>query len=171
MKNIVLTGFMGTGKTTVGKKVATTLHFNFVDTDKLVEKMAGMSVAEIFEKYGEEYFRKLEKAAVVKVSRLKNHVIATGGGVVLNPSNIVQLRKNGVVIRLKARPEVILRNISKTKERPLLAVEDPEKRIRELLEEREPFYRFADYTIDVSDKTIEEVAEEVIRAYIKLKGR
>ncbi|EGD52264.1 Shikimate kinase [Thermoanaerobacter ethanolicus JW 200] len=169
MKNIVLTGFMATGKTTVGKKVATTMSFGFIDTDKMIEKMANMTVSDIFEKYGEDYFRRLEKAAVIKAARLKNFVIATGGGVVLNPSNIVQLRKNGVVICFTARPEIILRNIGKNKDRPLLMVDNPEEKIRQLLREREPFYRFADYTIDVSDMTIDEVAEEVIKAYIRLK--
>ncbi|HHW56706.1 MAG TPA: shikimate kinase [Clostridia bacterium] len=171
MKNIVLTGFMATGKTTVGRKVATTMSFGFIDTDKMIEKMANMTVPDIFDKYGEEYFRKLERAAVKKVARLKNFVIATGGGVVLNPSNIVQLRKNGVVICFKARPEIILRNIGKNKERPLLMVDNPEGKVKELLKEREPFYKFTDYTIDVSDMTIDEVAEEVIRAYIRFKRR
>ncbi|AIS52360.1 shikimate kinase AroK [Thermoanaerobacter kivui] len=169
MKNIVLTGFMATGKTTVGKKVATTMSFGFIDTDRLIEKMANMTVSQIFERHGEEFFRRLERAAVKKVARLKNFVIATGGGVVLNPSNIVQLRKNGVVICFVARPEIILRNIGENKDRPLLLSDNPEERIKQLLKKREPFYKFADSTIDVSDMTIDEVAVEVIKAYIRLK--
>ncbi|SNX55351.1 shikimate kinase [Thermoanaerobacterium sp. RBIITD] len=171
MKNIALTGFMATGKTTVGKNVANILSFGFIDTDSLIEKICGISVPQIFDKYGEKYFRGIEKTAVRRASRLKNYVVSTGGGVVLNPSNIVQLRKNGVVICLKARPEIIVRNMGENKDRPLLMCNDTLERVQKLLNEREHYYKFADYTIDVSDMTINDAALAVIEAYSKLKNK
>lgn len=169
MKNIVLTGFMATGKSTVGKKVSNIMTFGFIDTDCLIEKIANMVITEIFETHGEKYFRKFERIAVKRAARLKNFVISTGGGVVLNPSNIVQLRKNGVIICLKARPEIILRNIGQNNDRPLLASGDHIEKIIKLLSERERFYKFADFTIDVSDMTVDNVVSAVIEAYSKLK--
>jgi shikimate kinase len=169
MKNIVLTGFMATGKTTIGKNVSKIMSFGFIDTDELIEKICGMSISKIFEIHGERYFRGIERIAVRRAARLKNFVISTGGGVVLNPSNIVQLRKNGVVICLKARPEIILRNIGKSKKRPLLLQSDPIIKIRQLLDERQHYYKFADFTIDVSDMNVSEASAAVIEAYSKLK--
>lgn len=169
MKNIVLTGFMATGKSTVGKKISNIMNFGFIDTDNLIEKIANMTITDIFKVHGEKYFRKIERVAVMRAARLKNFVISTGGGVVLNPSNIIQLRKNGVVICLKARPEIILRNIGQNNDRPLLASDDPISKIRQLLSEREYFYKFADYAIDVSNMTVEDAVCAVIEAYSKLK--
>ncbi|AST59156.1 shikimate kinase [Thermoanaerobacterium thermosaccharolyticum] len=171
MKNIALTGFMATGKSVVGKKVADILSFGYIDTDCLIEKICGMKIPEIFDKYGEKYFRGIEKVAVKRASRLKNHVISTGGGVVLNPSNIVQLRKHGVVICLKARPEIILRNVGDAGSRPILMSDDVYGRIKMLLDERQHFYEFADYTIDISEMGIDDAAAAVIKAYSILKTR
>lgn len=171
MKNIALTGFMATGKTVVGKRVADILSFSFIDTDDLIEKISGMKIQEIFDRYGEKYFRGIEKIAVARASRLKNHVISTGGGVVLNPSNIVQLRKHGVVICLKANPEVILRNIGDNDKRPILATGDVYEKIKALLAERQHYYEFADYTIDVSNMSINDAALTVVDVYSKLKTR
>lgn len=171
MKNIVLTGFMATGKTTVGKNVAKILNFNFIDTDCAIEKICGLNIQQIFEKCGEKYFRHIENIAIKRSSRLRNHVIATGGGVVLNPSNIVQLRKYGIVICLKARVDVIIRNIGNNNIRPLLNCKDKISKVKKMIEEREHFYKFADFTIDVSDMNINEVTNEVINAYLILKNK
>jgi len=171
MKNIILTGFMATGKSTVGRRVASIMNFGFIDTDSIIEKISGMNIPEIFEKRGEKYFRSIEKIAVKRASRLKNHVISTGGGVVLSPSNIVWLRRNGIIILLKARPEIILRNLGENKNRPLLFENNPEDKIKELLVNREKYYNFSDYKIDVSDMSIEEAVSAVIEVYRNyLKG-
>jgi shikimate kinase len=161
-KNIVLTGFMGAGKSTVGRRLANALKRNMVDTDDMIEREAGMGIPEIFAKHGEDYFRDIEEKIVAKASSLKNHVIVTGGGVVLREKNIQNLRRNGVIIYLHASPEVIYARVKNQTHRPLLQVKDPMGKIRELLEFRAPFYANNDYTIDTSSLTVEEVVDEVL---------
>ncbi|NOZ77072.1 MAG: shikimate kinase, partial [Euryarchaeota archaeon] len=161
MKNIVLTGFMGAGKSSVGRALAGKTGMPVVDTDEEVEKEAGRTVAEIFETRGEEGFRELESRVVARVSALEGHIIVTGGGVVLRKENMEALRKNGVIFYLSAPPEVIYGRVKDQRHRPLLRVEDPLGRIRELLEHRAPFYADHDFAIDTSDLTVDEVAEEV----------
>jgi shikimate kinase len=161
-KNIVLTGFMGAGKSTVGRRLANALKRNMVDTDDMIEREAGMGIPEIFAKHGEDYFRDIEEKIVAKASSLKNHVIVTGGGVVLREKNIQNLRRNGVIIYLHASPEVIYERVKNQTHRPLLQVKDPMGKIRELLEFRAPFYANNDYTIDTSSLTVEEVVDEVL---------
>jgi shikimate kinase len=165
MPNLVLTGFMGTGKTTVGKKVAKELGMEFVDTDKEIEQVTGLAVSEIFSRYEEIRFRSEEQAAVRRLAQGDNRVIATGGGVVLNQDNMTHLRANGVVICLTATPEIIYERVRRKKTRPLLATEDPEAAIRKLLQEREQFYRVADEIIDTSGKDPEQVRDEVIAIF------
>lgn len=149
--NIVLIGFMGTGKTVLGKILAKSLKMEFIDTDSLIEEKDGKSVARIFCENGERYFRKLERDVIKVVSRKNNAVISTGGGVVLSPGNMKQLRRNGVIICLKSKPEVILKRIKRQKGiRPLLNKPDPLKEIRSLLRERAPYYKQADFVIDTS---------------------
>lgn len=162
MKNIVLIGFMGTGKTAVGKILAEKLGFKFVDTDDLIEEEAKMAIYEVFSKYGEEYFRELEKKVVDRVSKLKNLVIATGGGVVVKQENIKNLKKNGVLICLTAEPEVILARTAKDAHRPLVKMADPMKRIKELLVERERGYRQASIIIDASKLSTEEIVSKIL---------
>lgn len=160
--NVVLIGFMGAGKTTVGKALAEKAGMPVIDTDDRVEEDSGMEVSDIFGKYGEPYFRELEKAAVAGVSMLENHIIVTGGGVVLNKENITNLRKNGVIIYLYARPEIIYDRIKDTTNRPLLECPDPLSKIKELLDVRTQFYEDNDLTIDTSDLTIDEVVDKII---------
>lgn len=162
-KNIVLTGFMGAGKTTVGKRLADALKIPLVDTDDLIEVKAGMKISEIFDRHGEEYFRDLEEKVVEEVSRLRSHVIVTGGGVVLREKNMRNLRRNGVIIYLHASPEVIYRRIKDQTHRPLLQVEDPEGKIRQLMEFRAPYYANNDFTVDTSRLTVDEVVEAVLK--------
>lgn len=161
-KNIVLTGFMGSGKSTVGKILARKLGRKVVDTDDVVEKTAGMSIKEVFAKFGEAYFRELERKAVKNVSKLKRHIIITGGGVVLNKENMQNLRKNGIIVYLHAEPEVIYERVKKTDKRPLLNVENPIERIKLLLEFRKEFYDEHDIKVNTSNLTPEEVADEII---------
>jgi shikimate kinase len=171
MKNIVITGFMGTGKTTVGKMLAEDYGLGFVDTDELIEKKAGdRRISEIFEKSGEAYFRKIEKDVIRDVSLRENVVISTGGGATADKENLSLFKKKSIIICLTARPEVILERIRKEEGiRPLLSVEDPLKRIKDLLDIRREAYMKSDIIIDTSDLTPGEVAER-IKALLKEKG-
>jgi shikimate kinase len=161
-KNIVLTGFMGTGKTFTGRTLARKLGTKFIDTDALIEKDAGLPIPEIFEKFGEAHFRGLEKEVVERVSQEKGVIIAVGGGAIVNPENLINLKRNGVIICLTATPEVILSRVERNSDRPLLQVEDKIGKIRELLEKRAPYYEKADIFIDTDGKSPEQVAEEIL---------
>ena len=162
--NIALIGFMGVGKTVVGKALAKRLHKEFVETDALIEQKAGKSIPEIFQQDGEIAFRELEIEVAKEVAQRKNLVIACGGGIVLNKINIDRLGKESIIVYLTASPEVILKRTSGDGgKRPLLSVPDPVSEIQELLRFRQPFYeRAADIQIDTSGLTINSIAEQII---------
>ena len=163
MKNIVLIGFMAVGKTAVGKKLAEALHMKFIDLDDLIVEQRGLSISEIFVQYGEAHFRELEREMVAQVSRRNFLVVATGGGVVLDPKNVSNLKKMGVMIHLSARPEAILERVLNEDHRPLLETADREGRVRELLLQRAPFYAVADLEIDTSGLNVDEIVMEIVR--------
>lgn len=166
--NIVLTGFMGTGKTTVGKRLALRLKLKFVDTDHEVEKIIGMTVKEIFKKHGERRFRSEETAAISRLSRQDMQVIATGGGAVLSPLNMEFLRRNGIIFCLTADPDTIYQRVSTKKTRPLLeGQEDLRAKIVRLLLERKDAYANADYIINTSGRYCDEVVEDIVRIYME----
>ncbi len=167
MKNIVLTGFMGTGKTVVGKRLSKLLNMELVDVDTEIEKAENMTINEIFRRFGESRFRELETEMIKRLSEKNNVIISTGGGAVLKKENVDALRKNGVIVCLLATPETILKRTSHTATRPLLQVEDPLKRIKELLDYRKPFYEKADIMIDTEGKTPSQIAEEIVK---KIRG-
>ncbi|MBQ7705500.1 MAG: shikimate kinase [Selenomonadaceae bacterium] len=152
-ENIILIGFMGVGKTSLGKLLASKLGRGFVDLDEKIEHDAGMSIPQIFETHGEKYFRELEKAAVKEVCTRRNIVIATGGGTVKDSENIQLLKNSGVIICLTTEPEEIFRRTEKQGERPVLDGGGSERlnTIKKLLAEREQFYNQADYQIDTTD--------------------
>jgi shikimate kinase len=162
--SIALIGFMGTGKTAVGKVLAKKLGREFIELDYLIEQKAGKSIPEIFQQDGEIGFRELEIEAAKEVANKKNAVIACGGGVVLNKINIDRLRKECIIVYLTASPGIILKRTSDEKnERPLLAVSDRASQIKELLRFRQPFYeRAADIKIDTSKLSTESVAERIL---------
>ncbi|MBN1643954.1 MAG: shikimate kinase [Dehalococcoidales bacterium] len=162
--NIALVGFMGTGKTAVGQLLARKLNRRVVETDSIIEQKAGKSIADIFRDNGEITFRELEIEAVKDVAKGRRKVIACGGGVVLNTINIDRLRKSSVIVNLTASPEAILKRISaKQGTRPLLNVDNPAKRTKELMKFRRPFYESsADITIDTSKLDINAIANEII---------
>ncbi|KJS16320.1 MAG: shikimate kinase [Peptococcaceae bacterium BRH_c4b] len=163
MKNVVLIGFMATGKTTVGRRLAARLGLDFVDTDAEIERITGKTVQEIFSCYGVVRFRSEESLAIKKLAGEKGRVIATGGGVVLDPENITELRRNGVLIRLVAAPEVIVSRVDRKRDRPLLNQSDVRGTVEKLMREREDFYRrAADYTVDTSSLNKEEAVEQII---------
>jgi shikimate kinase len=163
MGNITLVGFMGTGKTTVGKILAGMLGLTFVDVDDEVEKEQGVSISHIFSELGEQYFRLLERDKIAALSAMDGLVISAGGGAVLDMRNVENLKRGGPVICLSASPEVILKRVGGTNTRPLLQVADPLGKVVELLAAREPHYKKADITIDTSNLSPEQVAKEIIK--------
>ncbi len=163
-KNIVLVGFMGTGKSSVGKIVAETTGRKLVEMDALIEKQEGMMISAIFAGKGEKYFRDKERKVVQELSAKCGLVISTGGGVVLNAENIADFKKNGIVICLSATPETIFERVKNETHRPLLKTKDPLAKIKELLGVRAPFYARADVTITTDGKKIEQIADEVVQA-------
>ena len=162
--NIVLTGFMGTGKTAVGQALAKRLNRQFIEVDSKIEQMAGKSISDIFKDNGEIYFRELEIGAIKQAAAGKKQVIACGGGVVLNTINIDRLRETGVIINLAVSPQIILKRTSgNAGSRPLLNIQQPAELIRELLKFRKPFYdRAADLIINTSKLNIDTVADKII---------
>lgn len=164
-KNIVLIGFMGTGKTTVGKILAKKLGMSFVDVDELIEKTAGLKISEVFARFGEAYFRDIETEIIKSITKNFSQVIATGGGAVLRDENLNALKSNGVVFCLTASEELIFDRIKDNNERPLLQVENPKEKIRELLAKRMPRYMMADFIINTDGLTQEEVSEKIIKEY------
>jgi shikimate kinase len=162
MKNIVLVGFMGTGKTIVGKLLSAQLGKQRLCLDDMIEWKIGKPVVEIFKEDGEEFFRKTEKEIVKAVSKDRNAVIDAGGGVVIDEENVRRLKEHGIVICLTARPEVVYERTKGSLHRPLLNTADPVSAIKALLEKREQYYKRADYTIDTSELAPEEVVEKII---------
>lgn len=162
MKNIALIGFMATGKTLVGKKLAKKLKMHFLDTDELVEKKLGLSIPIVFQKKGEKYFRTQESKALVEALGKPDIVLATGGGVVLGKKNRIIMRKTAITICLKASFNEILTRVKKNcKTRPLLQ-NNPAKTIKKLLKDRQKYYAMADYTIVTTGKTMRQVIREII---------
>lgn len=161
---IGITGFMGTGKTTVGRLVARRLGMQFVDTDELIEAEAGRSIPEIFQTLGEAHFRDLEAEALRAALSRPGRVISTGGGILLREENVRALRRAGPIVCLTASPETILERIGEDETRPLLQVQDPAARVRELLARREGCYARADRHIATDGLAPEDVAERVIAA-------
>jgi shikimate kinase len=162
-QNIVLIGFMGSGKSSIGRLVAGRLGFQFVDTDSVIVKRAGLEIAEIFQRDGEEVFRDLETSALESLAHLQRCVIATGGGVVLREKNRALLRELGFVVLLTASEEVIFQRVSRNSRRPLLQTENPRGTVAALLAERQPLYlETAQWTLDSTALAHGAAAEAVI---------
>ena len=167
--NIVLTGFMCTGKTSVGKLLAEKLGYQFVDTDDLIEQRVGMKISEIFAVYGEPYFRDVETEVVKEVAKKDKFVISTGGGVVLRKVNMDELRKNGIIVNLTAKPETIYNRLkNQPGVRPLLNKPDPMNEIIKLLLQREEYYKNCDLRIETDNFTVEQIVQQILD-YIKTK--
>lgn len=163
-KNIVLIGFMGTGKTAVGTRLAQRMRRSFVDTDKEIEGITGMTIRDIFYKSGETRFRSEESLIVKRLADRKGLVIATGGGAVINPENLEILKINGILVCLKADPEDILRRVSKKRNtRPLLKKDVSVNDIRQMLQEREEYYGQADFHVETSGLEPEEIVRRIIQ--------
>ena len=163
---IILIGFMGTGKSAVGKILAKKAGFAFVDLDKLIEKEAGIKISAIFERYGEAYFRNLEKKAILSLNTMHKSVVSTGGGAVLDPQNMAAMKEAGLVIALDADIETLWRRLKSSQNRPLLKASDPKNRMEELYNARRTFYSQAHHTVNTSGKTIKDVALEILNLYL-----
>jgi shikimate kinase len=161
--HVILTGFMATGKTEVGRRLARVLGRPFVDTDGLVEADAGRSVAEIFATEGEARFREREREAVTRACAVPDAVIATGGGTLLDPDSRRRLAARGPIVCLSATPEEIVRRVGDPGNRPLLAGANGSRveRVRELLAARADVYRLATHAVDTSGLSVDEVVERV----------
>lgn len=165
--NLYLVGFMGTGKTTVGRGLAQRLRMTCLDVDTEVERAAGVSIAEIFEREGEEAFRRRERDFITSGHPSTGCIISCGGGLVMQPGMIAELRRRGVVIALTATPETILRRTQSNRNRPLLNVEDPAARIREMLAQREPIYRQAGTQVLTDFRPLPDILAHVQRVYLR----
>ena len=165
IRNLALIGFMGTGKSSVGRQVASMLHFTFLDTDDVVEARAGATIAEIFKHQGEPAFRTMESKIVEELKRREKTVISTGGGLPVNEQNMMSLKTHALTICLWASPEKIYHRVKDQKHRPLLMEPDPMEKIRKLLTEREKYYRQADVLINTEFRSMKEVAQQVINQF------
>ena len=164
MKNIVLIGFMGAGKTVVGKKLAEKLGYSYLDTDSIIETKQKKSINDIFAEDGEEAFRRMETAVIEKLSHEGKHVISTGGGMILRPENVLIMRKIGPMILLWASPEAIYDRIKDDKNRPLLDVSEPLLKIKEILNFRTPIYKnVADHIVDTSRLSPDDACNRIVK--------
>jgi shikimate kinase len=169
VQNIILTGFMGTGKTTVGELLAERLQRPFIDTDALIVERDGRSIADIFAQDGEAAFRAWERTVALELARRRGQVIATGGRLMLDKENAAALSASGPVFCLTAVPQTILARVQDDTKRPLLAVPNPAAHIEFLLEtRREGYGRFPQIATD--GKTAEQVTTEIIHALQDLAG-
>ena len=164
-ENIVLVGFMGSGKSAVGRLVAKRLRFRFVDTDQLIIDREGRPIADIFAQHGEEHFRDLETAVLESLGSLRQCVISTGGGAVVKERNHAILKSLGFVVWLTASEDVIFNRVSRNDKRPLLQTENPRATISQMLARRCPLYESAaDFSLDTTTFTHDEAADAVIAA-------
>lgn len=162
-RNIILIGFMGTGKTTVGQALASDLEWTFVDTDQEIVRLAGKPIPQIFAEHGEAHFRDLESQVVQRIMADEQQVVSTGGGAVLRSENREAMLSGGLVVALTADAETIIARVSGDANRPLLAG-DATSKVRKLMQEREGAYDFAHVSIDTSGKDVEEILQ-IIRAH------
>ncbi len=163
--NLALIGFMGTGKSCVGRVAADVLHFTFLDTDRVIEARAGKKISDIFAQDGEPAFRQWERQIVQELALRRRTVIATGGGLPADPANLASLKTHALVVCLWASPETIWEHVRGHNHRPLLQEADPLAKIRQLLAAREPCYRQADVLVNTEMRSVREVAQHVLHQF------
>jgi shikimate kinase len=163
-RSVVLIGMMGAGKSSIGRRLATRLGLPFVDADAEIEKAHRMTIPEIFETYGEAYFRSGEARVIARLLDSGPQVLATGGGAFMNEETRAGIREKGISFWLKADFDVLARRIKRRNDRPMLKTADPEATLRQLMAERDPFYSQADVTVRSSDVPHDKIVDEIIAA-------
>lgn len=167
---IVLIGFMGSGKTVVGRTLSRLMEWEFIDTDEEIEDVTGLSVLQIFKKYGERRFRSEEELVLKKLLPRKELVVATGGSMDLDNHNLELLKEDGYFILLEAEPTVLLQRLSRKNSRPLLGKKPQMEKVEELLSIRKDQYnQLADYTLNTSGMTVEEAAQSIKEHWLSEK--
>lgn len=172
LKNIVLIGMSGVGKTVVGKNISEKNNMKLIDTDDIIVCNSGKTIAYIFDNYGENYFRSLESNIIENLSTENNAIISTGGGIIMDRKNIYSLKENGIIFLLEASLDTLIRNVNLSQEkRPLLEEgNNLRKKIENINRERKDFYiSSADYIIKVDNKSIEEIGDEIISIFKQIK--
>ena len=169
MENIILTGFMGTGKSSVGKILAERLGYRFIDIDEMIEAGSGLTVIEIFASHGEQHFRALETEMLKRLESERELVVSTGGGAVIDPENRRRMRSAGKVVNLFASAETIKNRLTGDVARPLLQGDKSLEKIIALITEREQFYEDADIRIDTTAKKIEDIVSQIL-VWVKREG-
>lgn len=173
MKNIVLIGMSGVGKTTIGNSLSNVLNKEFIDMDKVISKNAGISISKIFSLYGESYFRSLENELTKEICRKQDKIISTGGGIVLNTENMVRLKQNGLIVLLNGSIDTLTKNLLKsTQVRPLLNDKlNLSKDIESIYNRRKELYLSnADYIINVDNKSIDKIIYEILEKCVKINS-
>jgi shikimate kinase len=163
--NLYLVGFMGTGKSTVGRQVARQMEFEFIDSDHEIERLQGKPVSQIFAEKGEAAFRGMEREFIERGHPAKRCVVSCGGGLVVPPGMLDLLRQRGVIVCMHAPIETILQRTMHATHRPLLAVENPEQRLRELYAQREELYRRSGTMVLTDKRPLREIVAHVLRIY------
>ena len=169
-KNLTLTGMMGVGKTTIGKRLAKKLNFSFVDIDKIIEKQEGESISSIFRNKGESYFRKLETQLTIKELKNNNSVISLGGGAFLNHSIRQISKKHSISFWLDVPVETLIKRLKKSKNRPILGKEKTDGSIKKIYFIRKKFYNKADYRIRCKTLTLKQIIEKILNFYEKSRN-
>ena len=172
LKNIVLIGMSGVGKTTIGDALSRALNREFLDIDILIERQTNISIENIFSIHGEVYFRELESNIVKQIYQDKNLIISTGGGIVLVKDNIDRLRENGIIVLLEGTIDYIINNIKKSKNnRPLLNGVDIQEKVKSLYNNRKELYLSAgDFIVLVNNKSVDEIVYEIIERCVKINS-
>lgn len=171
MSHVVLTGFMASGKTAVGRRLARRLGYEFIDTDQVIEEKTGCAIADLFASSGEPAFRALERATIASLVPSVPSVIATGGGTFVDADNRAALRRLGTVVCLVSSPETILERVGRSDKRPLAQGPDAAQRLAKLYETRLPFYRMADVMVETDGLTVDQAVARVASAIApRLRG-
>jgi shikimate kinase len=169
--SIILTGFMGTGKSTIGRRLAQRLGFKFVDMDTLLEARQGRLIRDIFEAEGEVYFRNLESQMCRELAGWRHRVISTGGGTLVNPDNLATFTAQNLVICLDCDPEELWRRLDSARNRPMLDGDDRKQRLLDLLQQRQPAYDQIEQHIDTTGRTVEAVVDEALSLWRQFSGK
>jgi len=169
-KNLTLTGMMGVGKTTIGKRLAKKLNYAFVDIDKIIEKKEDLSISLIFKNKGEDYFRKIEKELTLKELKKNNSVISLGGGAFINGSIRRCAKKHSISFWLDVPIGILIKRLKKSKNRPVLSVDKKDESIKKIYFTRKKFYNHANYRIKCKELTLKQITEKILISYEKSRN-